>query len=131
MRFLVPLAALAILATACQNIQSLNLLNEERQRHGVHAVIDHGTLSSKAQAWAEHLARQGYLQHSNLSSGAGPGWSALGENVAQVFDVEGAHRAFMNSSSHRRTMLNPVYTHVGIGIAEGHGYMFVVHVFGG
>ena len=38
-------------------------------------------LTRKAQAWAEHLARIGRLEHSNLSAGISYRWRSLGENV--------------------------------------------------
>jgi Cysteine-rich secretory protein family len=40
----------------------------------------------------------------------------LGENVSQGDSVEAAHAALMASPSHRANMLEPAFTHVGIGV---------------
>ena len=112
-------------------LHSLQLVNETRSSRGIPPVESHPTLTAKAQAWAEVLAERGSLAHSNLAEGTGPGWSALGENVAMVGSIEEAHDLFLNSASHRDTMLNGRYSQLGVGAAEGHGRLFVVQVYGG
>jgi len=53
-------------------------------------------------------------------------YRTAGENIAGNQSVQAAHTALMNSSGHRANILNPNYTHVGIGIVEGgpYGMMF-------
>ncbi|MEZ5237600.1 MAG: hypothetical protein R2716_01100 [Microthrixaceae bacterium] len=63
--------------------------------------------------------------HSNLAQGTGGGWRALGENLAKATSVDDAHRLFMNSSSHRSTMLDRRYSQVGIGVAIRGGTYYV------
>jgi cysteine-rich secretory family protein len=41
----------------------------------------------------------------------------MGENVAQADSAEAAHQGLMESPGHRANMLNPKFTHVGIGVA--------------
>lgn len=125
---------LTLLLTSClapHSLHSLQLVNESRGAAGVHPVADHATLAAKAQAWAEVLAARGSLAHSNLADGAGPGWQALGENVAMAGSVDEAHQLFLNSGPHRSTMLSGRYTHIGVGTAESNGRIFVVQVYGG
>ncbi len=133
MALLVPLTALGLLATAClpDHSISLILLNDTREAHGVPGLWANETLHKKAQSWAEHLARQGRIYHSNLSSGTGGGWRAIAENVAQNPSIEGANQSFLNSPAHRRNMLNRAYTNVGVGVAKAGKYYYVVHVFAG
>jgi len=45
-----------------------------------------------------------------------------GENLAGNPSVQGAHTSLMNSPGHRANILNPYYTHVGIGIINGSRY---------
>lgn len=116
---------------APHSLHCLQLVNESRGAAGARPVVDNATLATKAQAWAEVLAARGSIAHSNLTEGTGPGWRALGENVAMAGSVDEAHRLFLNSAPHRETMLSGRYTHVGIGTAEANGRLFVVQVYGG
>ena len=60
----------------------LDRTNSLRSSHGIRALKEHDTLTNKAEAWAQHMAATGRLEHSNLSSGLGGlRWKALGENV--------------------------------------------------
>jgi uncharacterized protein YkwD len=56
----------------------------------------------------------------------GISYKYAGENIAGAPTVEKAHSSLMNSPGHRRNILNPNYTHVGIGIIDGgpYGKMF-------
>jgi uncharacterized protein YkwD len=131
---LLALPLILALLTSClapHSLHSLRLVNESRGAAGVHPVVDHAALAAKAQAWAEVLASRGSLAHSNLAEGAGPGWQALGENVAMAGSVDEAHRLFLDSGPHRSTMLSGRYTHLGVGTAEANGRIFVVQVYGG
>lgn len=94
-------------------------------------VLNNPTLAAKAQGWAEVIASQGRLVHSNLAEGAGSGWRALGENLAKAHSIDEAHSLFMNSPPHRSTLMSSRYSQVGIGIAKRGGTYYVVQVFGG
>lgn len=123
-----------VLLTSCmapQALHSLRLVNETRSAHGLRPVVNHDTLEAKAQAWAQVLASRGSLSHSNLAEGAGPGWKALGENVAMAGSAEEAHRLFLGSPPHRDTMLSGRYSYLGVGVAEANGRVFIVQVYGG
>lgn len=105
-------------------------INNSRAAARVPALIDYSTADSKAQAWAEHLASIGRLEHSNLPTGYAAGtWCGLAENVGMGPNLSGLHTAFMKSSGHRKNILNRSYTHVGTGVAQSGGYYFVVHEF--
>lgn len=104
------------------------LVNDSRRGAGRAGVTLHRQLTSKAQAWAEHLARINRLDHSRLTAGVPAGWRALAENVGYGSTIAVVHTAFMNSSGHRTNILGP-YNFIGTGYAEGHGQVWVVHVF--
>ena len=129
---LVPV--LAFLLAGCEGgefARSIQLTNQYREAHGVHVVLNNATLQAKAQNWAEVLAAEGRLVHSNLAEGAGGGWNALGENLAMAGSIDEAHQLFVNSSSHRRTLVSSRYNQVGVGVATRGGRYYVVQVFGG
>jgi len=67
-------------------------------------------------------------------SRAGIRWQATGENIAKVDTVVGAEAAFMNEPkfqpNHRGNILNPDYTHVGVGVARGaKGMLYITQEF--
>lgn len=123
------LAALVLSACTPQQNEAHTLVNNTRAAHGLRALHMHGTLNNKAQAWAEQLAREGGLRHSNLASGAPAGWRALGENVGVGYSIRQVHDAYMNSPSHRANILGN-WTHAGYGVATSRdGRTFTVQVF--
>jgi len=56
-------------------------------------------------------------------------WTILGENVGVGGTVSSLHTAFMNSQGHKDNILYPTYRHVGIGVAEKNGRMWVTVIF--
>ena len=49
-----------------------------------------------------------------------------GENLAKNTSATKAHTALMNSSGHRKNILNPNFTHVGVGAKKAEqGYTYV------
>ena len=86
-------------------------------------------LNTVARRWAAHLASTGRLEHNPKVWSQVKGWRYLAENVGVGSDVSGLHSAFMHSTGHRVNILTSRHTQVGIGVAYGHGRMWVVEVF--
>ncbi len=128
-------AAVAVLLSGCtRNAEawdSATLVNQTRHRAGVKDVTLEGSLVDKAQAWAEHMAATGTVSHSKLSDGVGGSWSVLGENVGWARSVDEMHQMFLNSASHRATMLDRRYTRFGVGVAVSNGRYYTVQVYAG
>ena len=126
------LLGIVLITTGCQSIRSLQLVNEARTQANVPLVLHSPELSEKAQRWAEFIASDGRLIHSNLAQYSSMGWRVVGENLAVASDVEAAHVNLFNSYSHRKTMLNPAYTHLGVGVVERPaGKFWIVQVYAG
>ncbi len=104
------------------------LVNDTRSGRGKARLTLNPTLTRKAQAWAEHLARTNNLAHSDLTAGVPSNWRSLGENVGYARTIVDVHQAFMRSSGHRHNILG-VWNAIGTGYAAGSGKVFVVHVF--
>jgi uncharacterized protein YkwD len=131
---LAAVAALACLAvvSACtpEQSQALGVVNGSRSDAGVAGLLPSPHAMDKAQAWAEHLAAIGRLEHSDLRDGMPDGWKQLAENVGYGPSIEAIEQAFLNSPGHRANLLNPVYNWVGTGTARSaNGTLFVVQVF--
>src|SRR5687767_12297721 len=110
----VALAAV-LLFSACFNggeqQEGIDRLNHDRAAYGVPATVLHGMLQAKAQAWADRLANENALYHSNLTDGIGGCWRELGENVGYGGSIAEIQGAYMNSAGHRANVLNPRFNY--------------------
>ncbi|MBO8125722.1 MAG: serine protease [Firmicutes bacterium] len=114
--------------------QMLNLINEERQKAGLHTLQADLRLTELARKKSQDMAVNNYFSHISPTYGspfdmlrsAGISYTTAGENIAGAPSVASAHRALMNSSGHRANILNPAYEKVGIGIYHDgpYGMMF-------
>ena len=81
------------------------------------------------------MAADGRLSHSTLSAGLGTlNWRSLGENVGYSSPTSNTlwtiHVMFVRSAGHRANILNPKYTHMGVGVhKDSQGRVWVAEVF--
>ena len=108
---------------------ALNLLNRDRTSRGLPALPVRADAQAKAQAWAEKLATDGRLSHSNLSQGLTQCSSGIGENVAMASSVTHAEQILMDDPPHRANILATKWTAAGVGVARTNGGYIVVQVF--
>jgi uncharacterized protein YkwD len=128
----------AVVASGCMSPEARTFLdrtNAMRSAQGIRPLAEHGTLSNKAQAWAEHMAATGRLEHSSLTADLGGlRWRSLAENVGMSTPTSDTlltiHRKFASSASHRKNLLDPRFTHMGVGVAvDRAGRVWVAQVF--
>jgi uncharacterized protein YkwD len=95
-------------------------------------------LAQIARAHCEDMLQRSFFNHVNpdgLSpverlSNAGIAWSSLGENIARNHDNLSETEAAFMRSSHRHNILNPAFTHVGVGIVRlTNGALYVTQLF--
>ncbi len=121
--------------------QMLNLINEERAKAGVAPLQADMRLVQSARKKSQDMIDNNYFSHTSPTLGSfaelirsttGGDYGYIGENLAGAPSVEIAHKNLMNSEGHRKNILNPNYTHIGIGVIDGgpYGKMFTQH-FGG
>jgi len=89
---------------------------------------------------SQDMVDKNYFAHQSPTYGSpfelmrsqGISYRTAGENLAGAPSVETAHRNLMNSPGHRANILNPNFTHVGVGIVNGgpYGKMFTQHFIG-
>jgi len=112
----------------------LELVNQERQRAGLKPLQIDMRLVEISRKKSKDMIDNNYFGHTSPTYGTpfdalknnGISYRYAGENLAGAPTVERAHTGLMNSPGHRANILNPNYTHIGIGIVEGgpYGKMF-------
>ena len=88
-------------------------------------------LSRVARAHTHAMAEKKSLYHSSSEHLRNriTNWVLLGENVGYGGDVASLHQAFMNSPAHRANVLNSSFEHMGIGVVNRGGLMYVTMIY--
>lgn len=103
------------------------IANRVRQEHGLKNLIQKERLGNSAKAKSQDLNTQKYWAHDNPQGKtpwdfiheSGYKYNKAGENLARGYsDPETMFRAWLDSPGHRKNLLNPEYTEIGMG-AEG------------
>lgn len=132
------LAALGIiivafsLLAACMRVDqsaAMRSMNADRGANRLGSLRMQYDAQHKAQAWAEKLARENRLYHSNLPDGIHVRWCSIGENVGNGPSIGAVENAFMNSSAHRANILSSKWNGVGVGVAYRGNTVYTVQVF--
>jgi uncharacterized protein YkwD len=130
--------------------QTLELINRDRvapehldeTRGRARPLLWDDRLAAVARAHSEEMARNGYFSH-EAADGASPAerissagilWTRVGENIASCQTIGQAESTFMDEpkfeQNHRWNILNPAFTHVGVGIARGSdGMLYITEDF--
>ena len=130
--------------------QALDLINRDRvapeylgeTRGRARPLLWDERLAAVARAHSEEMARYGYFGHTAADgaspeqriSSAGIRWTLVGENIASCQSIAQAESTFMDEPkferNHRWNILNPEYTRVGVGIANGSdGMLYITEDF--
>lgn len=100
----------------------LSAINAARSAAGAAPLSIQGDLLRISRAWSQTMATAGQLFHDpNLTKLAPSNWQALGENVGTGPTCDSIAQAFMNSPEHRRNILDPAFTTVGVGVVDSAG----------
>jgi hypothetical protein len=102
----------------------LELLNESRAKAAVNAVVADAELQSIARAHCEDMAEHHFVGHVSPTTGSAENRvrkarvraSRVAECVAREVTPEDAHDGLLSSPAHRMSMLDPLFTHVGVGV---------------
>lgn len=114
--------------------QFLALINEARTSQGLDPLRFDGRAQRWAEAWTPLMVRGGEPVHQELQSLVGGSIVRVGENVGVSSEgVGAAFRGFMASPGHRANILDPSFTHVGIGTVRapyrGVNAVWTTHLF--
>jgi uncharacterized YkwD family protein len=112
----------------------VTLVNQARAQNNVPALQIDMELANVARLKSQDMIDNNYFSHNSPTYGDpfdmmkafGIDYVQAGENIAGNQDVDSAHNSLMNSAGHRKNILNPDFTHIGIGIKSGgpYGNMF-------
>ncbi|GAA0474306.1 sigma-70 family RNA polymerase sigma factor [Streptomyces sp. NPDC046215] len=119
--------------------QVVSLVNDERAKAGCSPLRSNPQLTTAAQRHSDDMAARDYMDHNN-PDGLGPGeritnagyrWSTYGENVAAGQSGPAAvMNSWMNSSGHRKNILNCSFKEIGVGMTSDSGGPKWTQVFG-
>lgn len=117
-----------------QEQEMLKLLNEARAQNNAPPLQIDMQTTNVARIKAQDMIDNNYFSHNSPKYGSpfdmmksfGVSYVTAGENIAGNQTVQAAHNALMNSPGHRKNILNPEFTHIGLGIKSGgpYGNMF-------
>jgi uncharacterized protein YkwD len=104
---------------------AFELLNADRKHFELPTLILDRELSQVARSHSVDMRDNNFFGHLSINTGspgdrmaaAGYRASTHAENVAKGSSIHGAEQGLLKSLGHRRNILNPRFTHVGIGVA--------------
>lgn len=119
----------SVLASSSITKESIiSLVNQSRKESNIGALEENEKLDQAAKEKLEDMFKNNYFSH-NSPSGVTPwfwiekaeyDYHYAGENLALGFaSVESEHKAWMESPSHRKNILNPNYKEIGVAVGEG------------
>ncbi len=110
------------------------LINKERAKEGLYPLRADPQETLVARAHSKDMFARGYFAHVN-PEGKSPfdrmkeanvRFTTAGENLALAQTLEIAHENLMKSPGHRKNIMNPAFSRVGIGILDGGFYGIMV-----
>lgn len=116
----------------------LQLVNAERQKAGASPLKANGEVAGLARTKSQDMVNNNYFSHQSPTYGSpfdmlkngGVSYMYAGENIAINQTADGAFKAWMNSEGHRKNILNPNFTELGVGIApKGNGSYVYTQLF--
>lgn len=111
--------------------QVVELTNQQRAQAGLEPLEADIALSQVARDKSEDMATNQYFDHQSPTYGSpfdmmqayGVNYQTAGENIAKGQRTpEEVVNAWMNSEGHRENIMNPNFTHIGIGHVESGNY---------
>lgn len=110
--------------------EMLRLVNGERTKRGIQPLKVDLEVTDVARNKSQDIIDNSYFSHYSPTYGSpfnmlktfGVKYIYAGENLAGNSSVDEAHKALMNSKGHKENILNPNFTHIGIGVKEGAQY---------
>mgnify|MGYP000915922477 CR=1 FL=1 len=116
----------------------LQLVNAERSKNGAKSLSASSECAKLARMKSQDMVDNNYFSHQSPTYGSpfdmlksnNVSYMYAGENIAMNQSAEAAFKAWMNSEGHRKNILNPNFTELGIGISsKGNGSYIYTQLF--
>lgn len=123
---------------SAQGSRILQLANAERAKVGAKPLTASTDLNKLASMKSKDIVDNNYFSHQSPTYGSpfdmmktyGISYMYAGENLAINNDADAAHNAWMNSEGHKRNILNPDFTELGVGLyPKGNGSYAYTQMF--
>lgn len=110
--------------------ETLNLINTERAKAGLSALVVDNELQRVARIKAQDMSDNNYFSHTSPTYGS-PfdmmksfkiSYKTAGENIAGNSSNQGAVTAWMNSPGHKANILNSSFNYTGLGVVSSSKY---------
>jgi hypothetical protein len=122
-------------ASASEESSYIARVNSTRASVGLAPLAADVQLTNLARGWAGAM-RDGtcgagnFICHASpISAGVTHPWAKLGENVGTGPDVGSIMTAFIGSPGHYANIVDPEFTHIGVGVVWDGNRMFTTHRF--
>lgn len=111
--------------------QVIDLTNQERKKNGLPALEADPALSNVAQTKTNDMKAKNYFSHTSPTYGSpfdmmrdfGITYRTAGENIAMgQVTAKQVVNSWMNSEGHRKNILNPDFTKIGVGYTSSGNY---------
>jgi uncharacterized YkwD family protein len=121
-----------------QGSRILQLANAERAKVGAKPLKSNTDLNKLATMKSQDIVENNYFSHQSPTYGSpfdmmktyGVSYMYAGENLAINNDADKAHNAWMGSEGHKKNLLNPDFTEIGIGLyPKGNGSYAYTQMF--
>ncbi|MFJ5769747.1 CAP domain-containing protein [Psychrobacillus sp. NPDC093180] len=118
--------------------QVVDLTNQERAKAGLKALQIDTKLTQSAQAKSQDMKDKNYFSHTSPTYGSpfdqmksfGITYNAAAENIAMgQRSAAEVVKAWMESPGHKANIMNPSYTHIGVGLSDS-GYYWTQQFIG-
>lgn len=122
-----PKAAPAAQSISAIESRVIELTNAERTKAGLKPLQADTSLSNVAREKSRDMQTKGYFSHTSPTYGSpfdmmrdfGVTYRTAGENIAKgQRTAEEVVQAWMNSEGHRKNILSPNFTHIGVGYVQ-------------
>lgn len=116
----------------------LDLVNVERTNRGLQPLKFNAELSKVATLKSQDMIDKNYFDHTSPTYGSpfdmmkqfGITYRAAGENIAMGQETpQEVMNSWMNSPGHRKNILNPDFTELGVGIASNGSSLYWTQMF--
>ena len=109
----------------------VRLVNDVRRENGLSPLTQDWQLSRVARYKSQDMKDKGYFSHTSPTYGTpfqmmksfGINYKTAGENIAKGYTTpQSVVNGWMNSPGHRANILNPSFTHIGVGYVQSGNY---------